>query len=120
MAAYKDIAMTILIMCPPVGLAAALLLWRDRRTLRPDMSATERRRAIENNTARTLNWWHLLVLAGILAALALNLGKLRYQPWWLVVEAAIPAFLVFRYYRKRSEESIKPVPRSGRSSFDVR
>ncbi|HEY7402593.1 MAG TPA: hypothetical protein VIB39_03660 [Candidatus Angelobacter sp.] len=113
MAAYKEIAITLLCIALPVGLAIALLIFRDRRTLRPGMSAAERRRAIRDNSERTTHWWHLIVLAMIFTVLALNLVKTRQQAWQRIGEAAIAAFLVFRYYRKRSEESIHPHSRGG-------
>ncbi|HKD79380.1 MAG TPA: hypothetical protein VKH81_06770 [Candidatus Angelobacter sp.] len=118
MATIKDFAISLLMMALPVSAAAAILLFRDRRTLRPDMSPGERSRAINRNTARTLNWWHLIVLIGIFAVLVLGPGgKGRNRSSIPVVEAAVAAFLVFRYYRQHAEESIKPDHRSGRQTF---
>lgn len=117
MAAYKDIAVTILILALVPALAIALLLLRDRRTLGHEMSAVARRRAIDENTAKTVNWWHLIMLFCILAAMALNLGRLAHQQARArVAEAAVAAFLIFRYYRKRSEES---VPRQSAPPTDL-
>ena len=111
--------MQLLMMDLPVGAAAAILLYRDRRTLRPDMSPLERHNAIQRNTTRTLHWWHLIVLIGITTALALGLGsKGRNRTLTVVGEAAIAAFLVFRYYRQRAEETINPLPRNNRSTLD--
>lgn len=113
MPAIKHFAMSLLMVALPVGAAAAILLFRDRHTLRPDMSAAERRRAIRSNTGKTLHLWHMIVLFGILAVLAFGPGsKGRHSAWPPVAEAAVAALLVFRYYRQRAEESIQPDPRS--------
>jgi hypothetical protein len=97
----------MLIMGLLLALAVALLVLRDRRTLPPGMSSAERRRAVSRNTAKTIHWWHLAGLAAIINVLVLDLGRRRQMPWALAADAAVTAFLVLRYYRKRSEESSK-------------
>ena len=109
MATIKDSAMSLLITALVVGMAAAILLFRDRRTLRPEMSAAERRRVVDRNTAGTLQLVHILALIGGLAAVIL--GSIRHQnSWYGIAEVSLIAFLVFRYYRLRAEESIPPRP----------
>jgi hypothetical protein len=107
MAAHKDFALTMLIMGLLLALAVGLLVLRDRRSLRPGISSAERRRVIGRNTAQTVHWWHLAILAVIINVLVLELGRRHQLPLALLAEAAVTAFLVFRYHRKRTEESSK-------------
>jgi hypothetical protein len=108
MAPYYDFIRIMLVMAMLLALAIGFLLWRDRRTLRPDMSPAERRRAVANNASKTAHWWHIAGLAAILNVLLLEGHRLPHQRVSaMVLDAALAAFLVFRYYRKRSEETIK-------------
>jgi hypothetical protein len=115
MATIKDFAMSLLVGAVPVGMAAAILLLRDRHTLRPGMSAVERRSTIDRNTAGTVHLVHILALIASLAAVVLS--SIRHQnPWYWIAEASIFAFVVFRFYRLRAEESIQPRPSPYRPS----
>jgi hypothetical protein len=116
MGPYRDFIITIVIMGLLLALAIALLLFRDRRTLHPEMSAAERRSAIARNSAQTVHWWHVAGLAVIINALLLDRNRIPHQrAWTLMLDAAIAAFLIFRYYRKRSEERSEPAS-SGNSA----
>ncbi len=87
------------------GLLAGAIIFlrvRDRRTLSPEMSPAERRNALARNTAQTFYWWHIAGLAAIVNATFLD------RAWVRLFDAAIAAFLIFRYYSKRSDEQSKP------------
>src|SRR5438270_7860487 len=91
------------------GLLAGAIVFlrvRDRRTLRPEMSPAERRNVLARNTAQTFHWWLIAGLAAIINAMLLDHTRVR------LFEAAIIAFLIFRYYPKRSNEQSKPASSS--------
>jgi uncharacterized membrane protein len=90
------------------ALAAALLLIRDRLTLRREMSERERDEAIEQNTARTLHWWHTGFLILAIVAVVLDFRRTGHQPGWFLLDIAVVAIIVFKYYRDRSEGRIEP------------
>jgi hypothetical protein len=98
MGPYKDFAVLMLIIAGLLAGAIIFLRVRDRRTLRPEMSLAERRSALAHNTAQTFHWWHVAGLAAIINATLLD------RAWVRLFDAAIVAFLIFRYYRKRSHE----------------
>jgi hypothetical protein len=106
MGPYKDFAVLMLIIAGLLAGAIIFLRVRDRRTLRPEMSPAERRNAIARNTAQTLHWWHVAGLAAIINAAFLD------RAWVRLFDGAIGAFLVFRYYNKRSDEQSKTVSSS--------
>jgi hypothetical protein len=113
MGPYKDFAVLILIIAGLLAGAVALLLFRDRLTLRAEMSPAERRSALARNTAQTIHWWHVAGLAVLINALLLDRDRIPHQrAWTLVFDAAISAFLIFRYYSKRSNEQSKPASSS--------
>jgi hypothetical protein len=102
MGPYKDFAVLMLIMAGLLA-GAIIFLWvRDSRTLRPEMSPEERRSALARNTAQTFHWWHVAGLAAIINATLLD------RAWVRLFDAAIVAFLIFRYYRKRADERGEP------------
>jgi hypothetical protein len=102
MGPYQDFAVLMLIIAGLLAGAIIFLRVRDRRTLRPEMSPAERRNALTRNTAQTFYWWHVAGLAAIINATLLD------RAWVRLLDAAIVAFLVFRYYGKRSDE--QPFP----------
>lgn len=106
MGPYKDFAVLMLIIAGLLAGAIMFLRVRDRRTLRPEMSPTERRSALARNTAQAFHWWHVAGLAAIINAALLD------RAWVRLFDAAIGAFLIFRYYRKRSDEQSKPASSS--------
>jgi predicted histidine transporter YuiF (NhaC family) len=103
---YRDFIITMLVIGLLLALVIAFLLFRDRRTLRPEMSAAERRSAVARNVAQTFHWWHVAGLAAIINAVLLD------RTWVRLFDAAIVAFLMFRYYRKRSDVQSKPASSS--------
>ena len=102
MGPYKDFAVLMLIIAGLLAGAVIFLRVRDRRMLRPEMSPAERRSALARNTAQTFHWWHVAGLAAIINATLLD------RAWVRLFDAAIVAYLIFRYYSKRSEERSKP------------
>lgn len=106
MGPYKDFAVLMLIIAGLLAGAIIFLRVRDRRTLRPEMSPTERRNALMRNTAQTFNWWHVAGLSAIINATLLD------RAWVRLFDAAFVAFLIFRYYSKRSAEQGKPASSS--------
>jgi hypothetical protein len=113
MGPYKDFAVLMLIIAGLLAGAIIFLRVRDRRTLRPEMSPAERRRAVARNSAHAAHWWHVAGLAAIINALLLDRDRVPHQrAWTLVFDAAISAFLIFRYYSKRSDEQSKPASSS--------
>lgn len=102
---YRDFIIAMLIIGLLLALAIALLLFRDRRTLHPEMSAAERRSAVLRNSAQSVHWWHIAGLVAIINALLFDRDRIPHQRAWAsVFDAAITAFLIFRYYHKHSEE----------------
>jgi hypothetical protein len=106
MGPYKDFAVLMLIIAGLLAGAIIFLRVRDRRTLRPEMSAAERRSAVARNIAQTFHWWHVAGLAAIINAVLLD------RTWVRLFDAAIVAFLMFRYYRKRLDVQSKPASSS--------
>ena len=106
MGPYKDFAVLMLIIAGLLAGAIIFLLVRDRRTLRPEMSPAERRSALARNTLQTFHWWHVAGLAAIINAALLD------RAWVRLFDGAIVAFVIFRYYSKRSDEERKPSPSS--------
>jgi hypothetical protein len=106
MGPYKDFAVLMLIIAGLLAGAIIFLRVRDRRTLRPGMSPAERRNAIARNTAQMAHWWHVAGLAAIINAALLD------RAWVRLIDAAIVAFLIFRYYSKRSDDQSKSVSSS--------
>ena len=105
MGPYHDFIILMLVIGLLLALAIALLLFRDRRTLRPEMSAAERRSTVARNSAQTAHWWHIAGLAAIVNAILFDRDRIPHQRIWTsVFDAAVMAFLIFRYYRKHSEE----------------
>jgi hypothetical protein len=110
MGAYHDFIILMAIIVLLLALAVAVLVIRDRRTLHPGMSAAERRRAIARNSAQTAHWWHVAGLVAIMNVLLFDRQRIPHQRTWaLLVDPAVIAYFVFRYYRVRSEEHTKPV-----------
>jgi hypothetical protein len=119
MAPYKDFAVLMFIIAGLLAGAITFLRVRDRRTLRPEMSAAQRRSALARNTAQTFHWWHVAGLAAAINALLLERNRIPNQrAWVLVFDAGVAALLVFLYYRKRSDEQNEPVS-SGNSAPPV-
>ena len=109
MGPYNDFAVLMLIIAGLLAGAIIFLRVRDRRTLHPEMSPAERRNALARNTAQTFHWWHIAGLATVINGLWLDRDRIPHQrAWTLVFDAAISAFLIFRYYSKRSDEQSKP------------
>jgi hypothetical protein len=107
MGPYKDFAVLMLIISGLLAGAIIFLRVRDRRTLRPEMSPAERRNALARNTAQAFNWWHVVGLAAIINAALID------RAWVRLFDAAIGAFLIFRYYYgKRSDEQSQPASSS--------
>ena len=102
MGPYKDFAVLILIIAGLLAGAIIFLRVRDRRTLRPEMTIAERRSALARNTTQTFHWYHVAGLAAIINAALLD------RAWVRLLDAALVAFLIFFYYRKRSDEQSKP------------
>jgi heme exporter protein D len=110
MGAYRDFIILMVIIVLLLALAVALLVVRDRRTLHPGMSAAERRRAIARNAVQTAHWWHVAGFAAIMNMLLFDRQRIPHQRTWaLLVNAAVTAYFIFRYYRIRSEEHTNPV-----------
>jgi hypothetical protein len=82
---YHDFIILMLIMGLLFALAIALLLFRDRRTLHPEMSAVERRRAIARNSAQAGHWWHIAGLAAGINALLFDRDCIPHQRVWTYV-----------------------------------
>jgi predicted histidine transporter YuiF (NhaC family) len=102
---FHDFIILMLVIGLLLALAIAFLLLRDRRTLQSEMSEAECRRAAARNLAQTFHWWHIAGLAAIINTLLLDRDRVPHQRAWVsVFDAAIMAFLIFRYYRKRSNE----------------
>ncbi len=113
MGPYKDFAVLMFIIAGLLAGAIIFLRVRDRRTLHPEMSAAERRSAVARNVAQTFHWWHVAGLAAIINGLLLDRDRIPHQrAWTFVFDASITAFLIFRYYNKRSDERSKPASSS--------
>ncbi len=106
MGPYKDFALLMFIIAGLLAGAIIFLRVRDRRTLQPEMSPAERRNALARNAGQTFHWWHVAGLAAIINATLLD------RAWVRLFDAAIFAFLIFRYYSKRSDEQRKPASSS--------
>ena len=102
MGPYNEFAVLMVIIAGLLAGAVIFLRVRDRRTLRPEMSPTERRNALAHNTAQTFHWWHVAGLAAIINAALLD------RAWVRLFDAAIAGVLIFRYYSKRSGEQSEP------------
>ncbi len=108
MGPYHDFAILMIIMGLLLALAIAFLVLRDRRTLRAEMSADERRRAIARNSAQTAHWWYVAGLAAMINALVLDFTHISHQSVsFRIGEIGVTLFIVFRYYRARSKQSIE-------------
>jgi hypothetical protein len=102
---YHDFIILMVIIGLLLALAIAFLLFRDRRTLHPEMSAAERRSAVKRNVAQSFHWWHIAGLAAMINALLLEYDRIPHQRvGTFVFDVAITTFLIVRYYRKHSEE----------------
>ena len=106
MGPYKDFAVLMLIIAGLLVGAIVFLRVRDGRTLRPEMSPAERQNALARNTMQIFHWWHVAGLAAIINAALLD------RAWVRLFDAAVLAFLIFRYYRTRSDEQSQPASSS--------
>lgn len=101
-----EIGLTILLIGTPFLLAVLFLLARDKLTLR-GLSPVKRKEIVRARSERSLNRWHIFTLVCASASLVINSANVGHQQVrYRVIEAIVATFVVFRYYRKISEERI--------------
>jgi hypothetical protein len=98
------VALTVLF-----GLAALILIFRDKLTLKPNMSAEEREAAIRKRSNRLQRGWAIAFVIMASVALPLHAFGVEHEPLWQrLLYSGLAAFIVIRFllswHRSRNRE----------------
>jgi uncharacterized membrane protein YgcG len=104
------------------GLAALILIFRDKLTLKPNMSAEEREAAISKRSNRLQRGWAIAFVIMASVALPLHVFGVEHEPLWqrllyLGLAAFIIINLLLSWHRSRNREG-SGKGQSGRKASD--
>jgi len=107
---FPEIIPIVIFMAVVFGLAAVILVFRDKVTLKPNMSAEERELAITKRSNRLKRGWGIAIFIIALIALPVNLFGLEDEPLWQrilylgLAALIVISFLLNQYFCRNQED----------------